>query len=95
MPHSLKDLCKFRYEQGQAALESSRILLIQNDIRGSLNRSYYAIFYAARALLALDRLETKKHSGVVAIFIKEYVASGKFDKEFSNIIKSAQKIRFM
>ncbi len=93
MPHSLKDLCKFRYEQGQVALESSRTLFNQNDIRGSLNRSYYAIFYAARALLALDRLETKKHSGVVAIFIKEYVATGKFDKEFSNIIKSAQKIR--
>ena len=35
MPHNLIDLCKFRMEQGQAALESSQILFKQNDIRGS------------------------------------------------------------
>jgi uncharacterized protein (UPF0332 family) len=93
MPHSLKDLCKFRFEQGQAALESAKMLFDQNDIRGSLNRSYYAIFYAARALLAINQLETRKHSGLVSTFIKEYVSTGIFDKEFSSIIKSAQKIR--
>lgn len=93
MPHDLIDLCKFRFEKGQAALESSRTLLNKNDLRGSLNRSYYAIFYSARALLALKQLETRKHSGLVSIFIKEYIASGIFDKEFSKIIKNAQKIR--
>lgn len=93
MPHDLKDLCKFRFEKGQAALESSRILLNKNDLRGSLNRSYYAIFYSTRALLALKKLETRKHSGLISIFIKEYIASGIFDKEFSKIIKNAQKIR--
>jgi uncharacterized protein (UPF0332 family) len=93
MPHSLKDLCKYRFEQARGALESSRILFNRNDLRGSLNRSYYAIFYAARALLALKQLETRKHSGLVATFIKEYIAAGIFDKGLSNIIKNAQKIR--
>lgn len=93
MPHSLKDLCKYRFEQSQGALKSSRTLFNENDLRGSLNRSYYAIFYAARSLLALKQLETRKHSGLVATFIKEYIAVGIFDKELSNIIKNAQKIR--
>jgi len=93
MPHNLYDLCKYRYEQGKAALESSKTLFEKSDLKGSLNRSYYAIFYAARALLALRQLETRKHSGLVATFIKEYVASGIFAREFSNIIKNAQKIR--
>jgi uncharacterized protein (UPF0332 family) len=70
MPHNLYDLCKYRYEQGKAALESSKTLFEKSDLKGSLNRSYYAIFYAARALLALRQLETRKHSGLVATFIK-------------------------
>ena len=41
----------------------------------------------------MKQLETRKHSGLVATFIKEYVAPGIFAKEFSNIIKNAQKIR--
>jgi uncharacterized protein (UPF0332 family) len=93
MPHNLEDLCKYRFEQAQAALESSRTLFNENDLRGSLNRSYYAIFYAARALLALKQLETRKHSGLVATFIKEYIAAGIFDRELSSIIKNAQRIR--
>lgn len=93
MQHSLEDLCRFRLEQAAGALRSSATLFKENDIRGSLNRSYYAIYYAARSLLALKQMETRKHSGLVATFIKEYIASGVFDKEFSNIIKSAQKMR--
>jgi len=93
MPHDLIDLCKYRFELGKDSLGSSRTLFNKNDLRGSLNRSYYAIFYLARALLALKQLETKKHSGLVATFIKEYVAPGIFDKELSSIIKNAQKIR--
>ncbi|MCX6578667.1 MAG: HEPN domain-containing protein [Candidatus Aminicenantes bacterium] len=93
MPHNLEDLCKYRFEQAQAALESSRTLFNENDLRGSLNRSYYAIFYAARSLLALKQLETRKHSGLVATFIKEYIAGGIFDRELSSIIKNAQRIR--
>ena len=33
----------------------------------SANRSYYAIFHVARAVLALDRLDFKKHSGSLRI----------------------------
>jgi uncharacterized protein (UPF0332 family) len=93
MPYDLIALCKYRFELGKDSLESARTLFNKNDLRGSLNRSYYSIFYSARALLALKQLETRKHSGLVATFIKEYVASGIFEKELSNIIKNAQKIR--
>ncbi len=93
MPYDLIALCKYRFLLGKDSLESSKTLFNENDFRGSLNRSYYSIFYSARALLALKQLETRKHSGLVATFIKEYIASGIFDKEFSNIIKNAQKIR--
>ena len=57
------------------------------------NRSYYAIFHAARAVLALDGLDFKKHSGVISNFQMRYIKSGIFDKQLSNIIKSAFSLR--
>ena len=57
------------------------------------NRSYYAIFHAARAVLALDGLDFKKHSGVISNFQMKYIKTGIFDKQLSNIIKSAFSLR--
>ena len=57
------------------------------------NRSYYAIFHAARAVLALDGQDYKKPSGVISNFQKDYIKTGIFDKAMSNIIKSAFDMR--
>ena len=57
------------------------------------NRSYYAIFHAARAILALDGQDYKNHSGVISNFQKDYIKTGIFDKKMSNIIKSAFDMR--
>lgn len=42
------------------------------------NRSYYAIFHAARVVLALDGQDYKKHSGVISNFQKNYIKTGIF-----------------
>ena len=57
------------------------------------NRSYYAIFHAARAVLALDGLDFKKHAGVVGTFSKYYIKSGIFEPSMAKMIKSAFSIR--
>ena len=57
------------------------------------NRSYYAIFHAARSVLALDGQDYKKHSGVISNFQKNYIKTEVFNKEMSNIIKSAFDMR--
>jgi len=47
----------------------------------SINRSYYAAFYAAKALLLKKGIITKNHSGAISKFGLEYVANGTFDKK--------------
>ena len=49
--------------------------------RDCINRSYYAVFYAIRAVLALESIDFKRHKDVVAYFNKEFVAKGKFPGE--------------
>lgn len=44
-------------------------------------------------ILALDKVDFSKHTGVIAYFQKEYIKTGKFDKEYSKYISSAFQIR--
>jgi uncharacterized protein (UPF0332 family) len=51
----------------------------------AINRAYYAIFYAANALLATRGLARGKHSGVVAAFREHFVKPGLIEVEYSRI----------
>lgn len=53
----------------------------------SVNRSYYAVFYAANALLqAIDETRVKHH-GVFSAFGQNFVKTGLWPDEFSQIYK--------
>ena len=52
----------------------------------ALNRTYYAVFHAMRAVLALDGIDMKHHSGIISEFRKRYIKTGIFDRELSVII---------
>ena len=73
-------------------LHSSKILLEAGSYKDSIGRSYYAMFTAVRALLAVGQ-DFSKHAGVIAYFQKEYVKTGKFDKKYSKYISQAFQIR--
>lgn len=70
-------------------LHSSKILLEAGSYKDSIGRSYYAMFTAVRALLAVEGQDFSKHAGVIAYFQKEYVKTGKFDKKYSKYISQA------
>ncbi len=63
------------------------------DYKTVANRSYYAVFAAMRAVLALDGFDSKKHSGIIAEFRKNYLKTGVLPKELSFIIDSLVEIR--
>ena len=51
----------------------------------AINRAYYAIFYAASALLVTEGLSRGKHSGVLSAFRQHFVKSGQIEIEYSDI----------
>lgn len=51
----------------------------------AVNRAYYAIFYAANALLATQGLSRSKHSGVIAAFRQYFVKPGFIEIEYGDI----------
>lgn len=62
------DLAIYRLDKAKQRLSSAQVLLVAGSFADSIGRSYYAIFTAARSLLALKGLDSKRHSGVVALF---------------------------
>ena len=87
------DLSLYWLSKAKQYLEDTKRTLELEMYDTSANRSYYAIFHAARAVLALDGLDFKKHSGVISNFQMRYIKTGIFDKQLLNIIKSAFSLR--
>lgn len=61
-------------------------LNLDNDFNAAaINRAYYAIFYAANALLATKKLARSKHSGVLSAFRQHFIKTGLLSSELSEI----------
>lgn len=79
-------LSKRRMEQAKQCLVSADVLLKINDLRGAVNRAYYAVFHAMRSVLILEGKDFAKHSGVISYFRREYIKAGIFTVEISDTI---------
>ena len=93
MAGSLTQLSAHRYSRVLVEIETARLLFDNGSYRSSLNRSYYALFHAIRAVNALDGFDSSKHSGVIAHFNQYYVKTGRFESSVSSIIRHASVMR--
>ena len=67
------DLSKFEYSRALEALKSAELNYEYKLYSASINRSYYAVFYAIEAVYALDNVEFSSHAKLVSYFNKNYV----------------------
>lgn len=79
--------------RARQALGTARINLDTGDCAASINRAYYAIFYAASALLQIKGLARSKHSAVIAAFREHFVKTGLIEAEYSAIYGRAFSAR--
>ena len=93
MQLDVKTLSTYRLNRAKEDLEAA----ISNHQSGfykvAINRSYYAIFHAIRAVNILDGFDASKHSSVIAHFNQFYVHGGEFDRDTYKLIDSAYRIR--
>ena len=93
MDKEVETLAKYRLEQAKENLEEAQILLERGKYKGANNRAYYAIFHAIKAVLALESIDFKKHSTVLAYFNKEYINKEIFPKELGRRVSKASFYR--
>lgn len=87
------ELSKTRLDIAKERIEFADKILQIGDYKTVANRSYYAVFSAMRAVLALNGFDSKKHSGIIAEFRKEYLKSSILPKELSEIIDGLVEVR--
>jgi uncharacterized protein (UPF0332 family) len=74
-------------------LEVAQMNLDKGFCRSACNRAYYAMFYAASALLYSKGKSLGKHSAVLAAFRQYFIKTGEFSVEVSDFYKIAFETR--
>ncbi len=87
------ELAQYRLEKAREKIKAAEGMMSICLYGEVIGRSYYAIFSSARALLALLKLDSKKHSGVISFFNQYWVKTGILPKNCSVILKDAKSGR--
>lgn len=89
-----RTLIDYRFMEARESLEEARVLLREKmSNRSVTNRLYYAMFYAVLALLQDKQISSSKHSGIIALFDREFVKKKIFDKKLSKALHRAFELR--
>ena len=86
-------LANYRLEKARETHLTAVDNLSNSKYLDANNRAYYSIFHSIRAILALDGVDFKRHSGVISYFREKYIKAGLFDDKYSDIIGKASLIR--
>jgi len=87
------DLIRYRIQNSKEKLGSAKILLESSKSKDAISRSYYAMFTAARALLATKHLDSSKHTGVVSLFNQHFVKTGIVTKDLGRMLMKGRDLR--
>ena len=74
-------------------LDNVRFLLENEKYNLAVTRSYYAVFYATKALIAKKGFFPKTHKGVIKKFSLEYVKNDDFDYDSFVILNKLEENR--
>ena len=93
MDERQKNLSNYRIAEAEDSLKVAAHCLKEGLYKHSINRSYYAAFYAVKAILALSTVDFKRHKDVMGYFNKEYVAKEIFPREIGRKLGTLQRVR--
>ena len=75
------------------ALEVAEKLQSGKDFSDAAGKAYYAMFYAAQALLKAHGIEVVKHSAVASMLGHHFAKTGRLDPKFHRMFLNARRVR--
>jgi uncharacterized protein (UPF0332 family) len=72
---------EYRLGRAREALSKADLMLANIHLHAAVNRLYYACFYATTALLLTRGQSSSKHTGVKAVFDRQWVKTGEIPVE--------------
>ena len=80
-------------EKADHALIVAEDLMVRGHAPDAASKTYYAMFYAAQALLKSEQIEVVKHSVVESALGYYFIKTGKIDRKYHRMLINARKIR--
>ncbi len=87
------NLIKYRLQQAIDTIEVVDILIINKKYPAAVNRIYYGIFYSLLALALKFDFESSKHQQLIGWFNKEFIQTGKVEKNYGRVLRKAYENR--
>src|SRR4030043_120067 len=84
---------KYRLQQAIDTIEVVDILIINKKYPAAVNRIYYGIFYSLLALALKFDFESSKHQQLIGWFNKEFILTGKVEKDYGRVLRKAHENR--
>jgi uncharacterized protein (UPF0332 family) len=84
---------KLYLDRARVALQQSRDNLDLTHYDVATSRAYYAMFYAATALLLSQGISCSKHSSVHSAFAQYFVKPGLIEPQYSRMLGNAFNVR--
>jgi len=98
-PREIEALVAYRMERSNESIEAAKIMFENNMLTFSMNRIYYAMFYAVSALLLLHGITFSKHGQVKGYFNREFIKKGVFPlemgKAYNKVFEYRQKFDYV
>lgn len=84
---------KFRIESAYQTFEAAKTLFENEFWNSSVNRLYYALFYAVNALLVVHEIQPKTHSSVKSQFSLHFIKSKRLEKKHGQLFNTLFDLR--
>lgn len=79
------DLIKYRIARAKDTFEDAQILAEREKWNSTINRLYYAAYYAVMALLLDSDFKPSTHNGAKSNFSEYFIKTGKINKEYGKM----------
>ena len=86
MAGALREDAKQYMARSERTLEAAQVLAEHGYWRDVLSKTYFAMFYAASALLCADGISVSKHSAVVALVGERFAKPGRIDRKLHRML---------
>ena len=92
-PEDKVDLSSHRLTRAREFLNAAGSLIKSRHYESSVNRSYYAILTAAKALLVLRGIDPETHEGVKTMLSREFIKTEILPRAYGEVFRSVQARR--
>ena len=85
----MKEQTRKLLDKSAHANRAARLLLENDEPEFAAGRAYYAMFYAAEALLCEEEQRSRSHNGVHSLFGEHFAKPGRLDSKYHRWMLSA------